>query len=224
MNFLFIFSVLPISPLEWNRLGVVVKAAECANRLAAHHKLVNKLVFSVLSLEKDDRGGVTQRLLQLRGSNPDVNASLLLQAALHFPADRSKFYAEGFGKLSREELVHMATSSVFSRVLEALFDGTPSAKVKVAVGERLSGSYVHLACDRSASHVVEKIWKAASLALKEQIAAELVMQRKTLQDARHGMILFNAFSLEEFAYNRDAWRARLAAADTKRRLLADFLE
>ena len=113
---------------------------------------------------------------------------------------------------------------ITSRIIEMFFvSETVLPKSKKKMMHSLQGQYGGLAKDKYGSHLIDKIWLVAPIALKETIAEELLTQERDILNDFHGKFVARNVKLDLFKRRRQEWREMEQGAQTRKALFKDFL-
>ncbi|XP_069506003.1 nucleolar protein 9 isoform X3 [Ambystoma mexicanum] len=155
----------------------------------------------------------------------DVNfhGSLLLQQLLHF-TDPSPVLLS-LAAMMEKDLVTLACSQAGSHVFDALLisDSIPEKKKKKVL-RKLKGHYIKLACNKHGSRVLDRIWNAATLGVKQEMAQELASKEQELLKDQFGYHIVRNFALSHFLKRRRDWDEHQVAENKRRKMFAEILE
>ncbi|KAL2014254.1 hypothetical protein VTN00DRAFT_1779 [Thermoascus crustaceus] len=150
---------------------------------------------------------------------PDrVHGSLLAQAMLTAPGPLSELVYSGLLAKSPEAIMHMATDSVASRVLQqALTLPTSTPQFRRQFTPRFFGHMNELALDTSGSHVADTLWPATKdiFFVKERLAQELAQNEYALRDSFVGRAVWRNWSMDLYKRRRGEWKAKAKGQDTR---------
>lgn len=147
-----------------------------------------------------------------------VHGSLLAQAMLTAPGPLSELVYSGLLAKSPEAIMHMATDSMASRVLQqALTLPTSTPQFRRQFTPRFFGHMNELALDTSGSHVADTLWPATKdiFFVKERLAQELAQNEYALRDSFVGRAVWRNWSMDLYKRRRGEWKAKAKGQDTR---------
>ncbi|KNC97625.1 uncharacterized protein SPPG_07093 [Spizellomyces punctatus DAOM BR117] len=124
-----------------------------------------------------------------------------------------------------ETTIRWSQDAVASHLLETLLiTPTLNTKAKRKLIRGWLGSFAPMACNKYGSHVVDKCWAVADLALKEKMAEELVKSFDRLRNDHFGRFVARNCKLENFKRRREEWVERLAGVEKKKDMFGEFFD
>jgi hypothetical protein len=151
--------------------------------------------------------------------------SSILALFPRYPPDANKYIVDGFLDLSESELRDMALDRTAAHCLESFLNTAHtnvSQKARLKICRKLISSpqtVVDMAISPSGSFVLERLFQAASIDLKEVVAGHLAAARKRVEESRAGLICLRKFAVEQFEREREQWRRVVLSGDKKRSIL-----
>ncbi|TPX70190.1 hypothetical protein SpCBS45565_g01889 [Spizellomyces sp. 'palustris'] len=215
------------------RAGLVVKVCEACVRHRVYQKEVVKAICASLHVSTlEERKKIALLLLAMRplerwyeNDAPNLQGSLILQKLLEFDEESNKVIVDSFMALPVETTVRWSQDAVASHLLETLLiTSTLNTKAKRKLIRGWLGSFVPMACNKYGSHVVDKCWAVADLALKEKMAEELVKSFDRLRNDHFGRFVARNCKLENFKRRREEWVERLAGVEKKKDMFGEFFD
>ncbi|XP_044128677.1 nucleolar protein 9 [Bufo gargarizans] len=162
--------------------------------------------------------------------NPDIklqsinyHGSILLQHLLHF--EDPTIVLHSLAGMTEADLHTVACSQAGSHIFDALLSSTTiTEKQRKKVLRKLRGHCMELACNKYGSRVLDRVWNASSMGVKEEIAQKLVERLRELQNDPIGHHIVRNFALTHFVKRRKDWQEHQQAENKKRKMFADILE
>ncbi|XP_051262333.1 nucleolar protein 9 [Dicentrarchus labrax] len=200
----------------------LLHAFHCAEPGSRHVNCL-PLFMSLITYEvyyhSDTAEGNTQTEVPL--SSICYHGSRLVQALARFK-ERSLLLSS-LRTLTPADLLTLASDPAGSHVLQALIT-TSSDKGRGKILKRLEGQYVHMACSRSGSRVLEAIWNSASVSHRQSIAQDLVGSESQLRSDQFARHVWAKFALSHFIRRKAHWQEIQTGESKKRKLFSDILE
>ncbi|KAM9294562.1 nucleolar protein 9 [Gastrophryne carolinensis] len=158
---------------------------------------------------------------QLKSVN--YHGSLLLQHLLHFEDPTPALHS--LGNMTEPDLVTVACSQAGSHVYDALLtSSTVTDKQRKKVLKKLRVHAMELACNKYGSRVLDRVWNASTLGVKEEIAQKLVERLRELQNDPIGHHIARNFALAHFTKRRKDWEEHQRGENKRRKMFADILD
>uniref|UniRef100_A0A1A7YVU7 NOP9 nucleolar protein n=1 Tax=Iconisemion striatum TaxID=60296 RepID=A0A1A7YVU7_9TELE len=200
----------------------LLQAFHCAEPGSRHVSCL-PLFMSLLTYEvyyqSEAAEGSTQKEVPL--SSICYHGSRLVQALAKFK-ERSLLLSS-LRTLSPADLVTLASDPAGSHVLQALIT-TSSDKGRGKILKRLEGQYVHMACSRLGSRVLEAVWNSCSVSQRQSIAQELAPRETQLRADQFARHVWAKFALSHFVHRRPHWQEIQTGESKKQKLFSDILE
>nr|XP_033781061.1 nucleolar protein 9 isoform X2 [Geotrypetes seraphini] len=206
------------------RLMEAFHCAEPVSRQITCSPLFLSLLTYEIFFGKDDSECATEHQESERPLQ-DINyhGSLLMQHLLHFSSPAPVLLS--LAAMTSTDLVTLARSQAGSHVFDALLTSSCIAeKQRKKVLRKLKGHCVQLACSKSGSRVLDRIWNVASLTMKQEMAQELAERERELQSDLFGHHIVRNFALMHFLKRRGDWEEHQVAENKRRKLFAELLE
>ncbi|KAJ3175941.1 Nucleolar protein 9 [Geranomyces variabilis] len=219
--------------LLWrNRAGVVVKIAEtCVKHQTCQKEVIKSICTAFHVATLDQRRQLVSLVLAMQPMErydvqrpPNLHGSLLLQQLLLFDEEHNKVVIDSFMALTPDESQLWTVDAVASRVIEQfLLSNAVSIKAKRKVVRGLLGRFSSIATERFGSHVVDKAWAVADIALKEKIAEDLLTSYNKLSNDYFGKYVLRNCKIDSFKRRREEWVEKEMGIERKKDMFKDFL-
>lgn len=218
--------------VEMRRAGLLVRLVQWS----VDHKMAEEAVTQALfkafhAKTTEEKKTIFSRIIRLQAVEYHEGAAIaplgcqILSVVAGLKPETVKPFVDNILDLTAEELVSLSKHHTGSRTLEAFIShGAFSEKALGRLIRKLQGSFVTLAADKSASHVVERLWGASKTDLKSSIMSELVTAKKRLEDTAHGRLVLRNCRVHEFERRQSDWVQEEAAVERKRAYFADLIE
>ncbi|XP_077115398.1 nucleolar protein 9 [Ranitomeya variabilis] len=162
--------------------------------------------------------------------NPDVklqsvnyHGSIFLQHLLHF--EDPTIVLHSLENMTEADLHTVACTPAGSHIFDVLLDGANiSKKRKKKILRKLKAHCMELACNKYGSRVLDRVWNASTMGVKEEIAQKLVIRLRELQNDPIGHHIARNFSLYHFVKRRKVWEEHQQVEKKRRKMFADILE
>ena len=149
------------------------------------------------------------RTASTRTSQPDqVHFNVLAQAMLLVPGPLSSLILDSLASLDPASLQRAAQDFVVSRTLQAaLTTEHASIIARRKLVQHFYGHIGEMALDKSASHVVDRIWEGThGLAfIRERVAEELAENEAALRDSPFGKAVWKNWKMDLYKRRRADW-------------------
>ncbi|XP_075700852.1 nucleolar protein 9 [Rhinoderma darwinii] len=235
--------------LAKGHMGIITTLAEACKRLESHQtELVTHLmeafhccaptsrrvtgvplILSLLTyetyykIEGEEEPSEHQDHPDIKLQSVNYHGSILLQHLLHFQDPSPVLYS--LGNMTEVDLHTVACSQAGSHVFDALLNSaTITEKQRKKVLRKLRGHCMELACNKYGSRVLDRVWKASSMGVKEEVAQKLVERLRELQNDPIGHHIARNFALSHFVNRRKDWEEHQQAENKRRKMFADILE
>ncbi|KAI8589602.1 armadillo-type protein [Geranomyces variabilis] len=219
--------------LLWrNRAGVVVKIAEtCVKHQACQKEVIKSICTAFRVTTVDQRRKLVSLVLSMQPieryhiqTAPNLHGSLLLQHLLQFDEENNKVVIDSFMALTPDESQLWAVDAVASRVIEQfLLSNSVSIKAKRKAVRGWLGRFSAIATERFGSHVVDKAWAVADIALKEKIAEDLLASYSKLSNDYFGKYVLRNCKIDSFKRRREEWVEKEMGIERKKDMFKEFL-
>ncbi|KAJ3300786.1 Nucleolar protein 9 [Borealophlyctis nickersoniae] len=217
-----------------NRTGVVVKLVEASARHKAYQKeILKSLCVALHANTNEERKQLLNLILHLQPyeaymsgtrRTPNLQGALIAALILTFDEEHSKLIVDSYMSTPTDTTYSYIFDPITSRVVEAiLISPHVSLKIKRKILRNLQGKFVDMAKDKYGSHMVDKCWAVADLALKEEIAQELAAASTSLAQNFHGKFVLRNCKIEAFKQGRKEWVEREKGIERKRGMFSDLL-
>ena len=171
-----------------------------------------KALIKMLSLDSAKTEGIAEdRQKQIEDQNVGkVHGSLLAQSMLATPGPMRELIMEGLLAVDVPMLLDIAKDRSATHVLQTSLvcpDQETSSKFRRITVQRLTPHAVDLAIDKTASHVIDAVWKASSNLKypREQIALELAKSEALLRLCPSGKAVWRNWKMDLFKRNKTQW-------------------
>jgi hypothetical protein len=215
------------------RAGLLVRLLQWTvnHNGAAEDAVVQAFFKTFYSRTTTEKKHIFSRVIRLQPIEYSDGASIaplgcqILSAAAGLKPETIKPFVDSILDLTADELVALSKHHTASRTLEAFIShGAFSDKALGRLIRKLQGNFGSLAADKSASHVVERLWGASKTELKSLIMSELAAAKKRLEDVAHGRLVLRNCRVHEFERRQDHWIQEEAAVERKRAYFADLID
>lgn len=219
--------------IEMKRAGLLVRLLQWTvdHKGIAEDVVAQAFFISFHAKTTTEKKQIFSRVIRLQPIEYNEGASVvplgcqILSAAAGLKPETIKPFVDNILDLTSDELVALSKHHTASRTLEAFISrGAFSDKALGRFVRKLQGSFGSLAADKSASHVVERLWGASKTDLKSLIMSELAAAKKRLEDTAHGRLVLRNCRVHEFERKQDDWVQEEAAVERKRAYFADLID
>ncbi|KAL8794007.1 MAG: hypothetical protein Q9195_003413 [Heterodermia aff. obscurata] len=171
-----------------------------------------KALLKILNLDSAHLEGIAEdRQKQIEDQNVGkAHSSLLAQSMLAAPGPMRELIMEGLLAVDIPVLLDIAKDRSATRVLQTALvcpDQEASSKFRRITIQRLTPHAIDLAMDKTASHVIDAVWKASSNLKypREQIALELAKSESVLRQCPSGKAVWRNWNMDLFKRNKTQW-------------------
>lgn len=171
-----------------------------------------EVLLKMLSLGSAKLEGIAEdRQKQIEDQNVGkVHGSLLAQSMLAAPGPMRELIMEGLLAVEVPILLDIAKDRSATHVLQTSLvcpDQETSSKFRRITIQRLTPYAVDLAMDKTASHVIDAVWKASSNLKypREQIALELAKSESLLRQCPSGKAVWRNWNMDLFKRSKTQW-------------------
>ena len=223
------YAVAQICPLigaliERSRTAVIkVLIERCHVREIDTHQIITaiqgnygnepaKALLKILSFHSAKLEGIAEdRQKQIEDQNiGKVHGSLLAQSMLAAPGPMRELVLEGLLAVEVPTLLDIAKDRSATHVLQTSLvcsDQETGSKFRRITIQRLTPHAVDLSMDKTASHVIDAVWKASSNLKypREQIALELAKSETLLRQCSPGKAVWRNWKMDLFKRNKTQW-------------------
>ena len=171
-----------------------------------------KALLKMLGLDSAKSQGIAEdRQKQIEDQNVGkVHGSLLAQSMLAAPGPMRELIMEGLLAVDVPVLLDIAKDRSATHVLQTSLvcpDQETSSKFRRIIIQRFTPHAVDLAMDKTASHVIDAVWKASSNLKypREQIAHELAKSESLLRQCPSGKAVWRNWKMDLFKRSKTQW-------------------
>ena len=171
-----------------------------------------KALLKMLSLDSARLEGIAEdRQKQIEDQNIGrVHGSLLAQTMLAAPGPMRELIMEGLLSVDVPVLLDIAKDRSATHVLQTSLvcpGQETSSKFRRVTIQSLTPHAVDLAMDKTASHVIDAVWKSSSNLKypREQIALELAKSETLLRSCPSGKAVWRNWKMDLFKRNKTQW-------------------
>ncbi len=218
--------------VEMKRAGILVRLVQWSvDHKGNAEEMVMDAVFTAFhSKSTKEKKNILERVarLQIEADQNKPYSSLgcsILSAIAGASESSAKPFVDNILDLEVDELVKLASHPQASRSIEAFVaSGRLSEKATSRLVRKLTGKYASLAADKFSSHLVEKLWMASKVELKNLIMSELVSAKKRLEDSAHGRLVLRNCRVTEYERRQEQWVKEEESIERKRTYFADIID
>ncbi|KAE8588556.1 hypothetical protein XENTR_v10022611 [Xenopus tropicalis] len=199
-------------------------AAPLSRQVASIPLFLSLLTYEVYyNKEEEEEPSEHQGDADRKLENVNYHGSLLVQHLLHF--EDPSVALKSLGSLTDADLLTVACSQAGCHVLDSLLgSATISDKQRKKILRRLRGHCMQLACNKYGSRVLDRMWTASTLGVKEEIAQQLVEKLHQLQNDPVGHHIARNFALTHFVKRRKDWEEHQLGENKRRKMFSEILE
>lgn len=173
--------------------------------------------------EEEDKLSEHTDNVEAKLESVNYHGSVLVQHLLHFEDPLPAL--QSLGNMTEDDLRTVACSQAGSHVFDALLtSNTVTEKQRKKVLRKLRVHSVDLARNKYGSRVLDRIWNASTMGVKEEIAQKLVERLRELQNDPVGHHIARNFALAHFVKRRKDWEGHQQAENKRRKMFAEILE
>ncbi|RWS16948.1 nucleolar protein 9-like protein [Dinothrombium tinctorium] len=126
--------------------------------------------------------------------------------------------------LEPKELVFICNDKSGSHVIDSFLQSqTVAQKHKHQFLEKMRGSYIHLACDRFGSRIIDYLLNTVEIKMKADIMDELSAKESQLNSTKNGYYVGKKAGVYHYKYRQTEWKEVERAKDKRKRAFKDII-
>ncbi|EGD77090.1 hypothetical protein PTSG_07428 [Salpingoeca rosetta] len=153
--------------------------------------------------------------------------SQVVQALLDFEPEEITVVLAGFLRLTADQLVKLSCKRFGSFAMQKFFSSASvGAKQKAKVARVLSKhdtAISAMACHSAGSHVIDSMWAAIDVNLKEAVAGRLLAAEAKLKESPQGRTVMRNCRLAHFKWKKQEWMQKQEANARKAKMFKDII-
>ncbi|TPX41062.1 hypothetical protein SeMB42_g05287 [Synchytrium endobioticum] len=234
-----------------SRIGVCSALVSASARIGAHHQAMFDALVAATSTDPKESPqeflkkilyrpvveptSVSRRMEGRKRKSNDIDedikerihiqGAIIVESLIQFPNEYSQFVLAGYLNLPKAEAVAWAFDPTASRMLERLIRTEQIRyQSKQGIYSVFGDKYTQMAIDRSASHVVDSLFKLADIDKKQQIAANLSQNFTPISNSLYGRLVLRNLRIEEYRKSKADWTTRWNNLEKKKLSLNSFVD
>ncbi|KAM5129837.1 nucleolar protein 9 [Mantella aurantiaca] len=200
-------------------------AAPASRRVTCVPLFLSLLTYEIYYKTEEEEEKPSEHTDNMEAKLQTVNyhGSVLVQHLLHFEDPSPAL--QSLGNMAEDDLRTVACSQAGSHVFDALLSSnTVTEKQRKKALRKLRAHSVDLARNKYGSRVLDRIWNASTMGVKEEIAQKLVERLRELQNDPVGHHIARNFALAHFVNRRKDWEEHQQVEKKRRKMFAEILE